>query len=140
MIHVGIRDGWGTGTRACVTPRGQLVTAPLEYSTFYNTTANVDDTAFNLVTPQSNKRFVITTITLYANKNVGILDAVVDLYEASSPSSTTIDKQLLKQEMPQKTSLVLTGLNIIVTEGKWINVKTDDNDVFVNIAGYYVEA
>ena len=43
-------------------------------------------------------------------------------------------------EIPKKTSLTLTGLNIIVTEGRWVNVKTDDDDVFATVAGYFVTA
>ena len=134
-----IKDGKGGGTTAAVTSRSQLVTAPLEFSTMFNATAGVVNTAANIVTPLSGKQFVITDIVLYANKSVGAGDATVILYEANTISTLTADAVIFQQEMVKQTSLVLTGLNIIVTAGKWVNIKTDDDDVFVNMAGYYVD-
>ena len=124
---------------AHVTDRGQLVTAPLSYSTMYSVTAAVNCTAVNIVPPITGKQFVITDIVLYANKGVGACDATVTLYEASSATSTVVAKSIITQEMVKKTNLPLIGLNIITTEGVWLNLKTDDNTVFGNIAGYYVK-
>lgn len=139
-VDAKLSDGGGKGYKACVTPRGQLVTSPLSYSSPYNATAGVINTAYNLVTPKPDQRFVITDIIIYANKNVGVNDATVDLYEATAIDSTTITKSIIQIEMVQKTTLTLTGLNMIVTEGRWVNIKTDDDDIFCTLMGYYVNA
>ena len=118
MLSGRIEDGWGKGVKACVSTRGQLVTAPLEFSTFYNVKAEAAATGYNLVPPKTGKRFVITDIMLYANKNVGAADATVDLYEASSTTSTTVDTSILNTEMLKQTTLALTGLNI-----NWLGYK-----------------
>jgi hypothetical protein len=135
-----IGDGSGEEYKAKVTSRGQLVVAPLDFSTFYNVTADVVDTGYNLAPPKSSERFIITAIHLYANKNVGAGDATVVLYEADSSTETTATKTIINIEMLKQTSLNMTGLNIIVTEGKWVNIKTDDDDIFANVAGYYIDA
>jgi hypothetical protein len=129
-----------TGTNAKVTARGQLVTSPLAFSDTASVTADVINTGYNLWKPLSGKRFVVTDILLYANKNVGATDATVVLYEASADDSTTVDKTILNIEMPKNTSRDLVGLNLILTEGKWLNVKTDDDDIFATVMGYYVSA
>lgn len=140
MIEVSLRDGRGTSNEAKITERGQLVTAPLDFSTAYNATADVVDTAYNLVPPKADQQFVITTIILYANKNVGATDATVVLYEALSASSTTVSKTVLNQEIVKQTRLIIPNANIIVSEGYWLNVKTNDDDVFATVLGYYVDA
>jgi len=144
MITVNL-EGYlsGENTKVAVTKLGQLVTAPLDFSTFYNATAGTDDTPVNIVTPQTNKRFVITALTIYANKNVtASTDATVTIYEATGPNATqgANDKTIFTQDIPQKQTVVLTGLNIIVTEGYWINGITNDDDVVFNVAGYFVDA
>jgi len=135
-----IIDGQGTTARACVTSRGQLVVGPIAFSDAYAVTVNATATAFNFVGPIAGKRFVITDILLYANKGVGAADASVQLYEASSDTSTTEDKTILDIEMLKQTARDLTGLNLIVTAGKWVNIKTDDDTIFATIMGYYVNA
>jgi len=139
MIHVGIKDGF-TGDSALVTSRCQLVTAPLDYSKFYLANASVINTAFNLVVPKSGYRFVITDIVLSSDRGVGNDGAIVDLYEATGPDITTISTSIYQDEIAKQRSKILTGLNIIVSVGVWVNVKTDDNGVRANVAGYYITA
>jgi hypothetical protein len=134
-----ICDSTGGTYGAKVTSRNQLVVAPLGFSTFYSGTAGVDNTAVNLIIPKTRKNFIITDIVLYANKFVGASDAAVELYEAAGPDVLATTNTIILQEMQKNTNLVLTGLNIIVTEGLWVNLKTDDDDIFANIAGYYVD-
>ena len=125
---------------AQVTRRNQLVVAPLDFSQFYNVKAELVNTAYNLITPKTRKCFVITDVILYANKNVGVSDATVVLYESDGPSSLTETNVIINQEMPKYNTLPLTGLNVNTAEGAWINIKTDDDDIFANIAGYYIDA
>ncbi len=135
-----LNGGKGSKYPAQVSKRGQLVVGPLDFGKAYNTEANVINTAFNLVPPLTSKKFVITDLVIYANKAVGASDARVELYEADDITDTTVSETLFLQEMVKQTRLVMDTLNILVNEGKWINVKTDDNTVFVTVVGYYVDA
>lgn len=139
-VRFNIADASGLGYGAKVTSRGQLVVSPLDYSTAYNATADVINTAYNLIEPRTGQRFVITAILLYANKNVGAGDATVVLYEATSSSTTTASKTIFTAELPKSATRDLTNLNLIVSEGVWVNIKTDDDDIFATIFGYYIDA
>ena len=139
-ISTTIKDGWGQDTEACVTSRGQLVVAPLDFSLAYTQVALLNNTAFSFVPPLPGKRFIVTDILLYANKGVGANDANVTIYEAGSETSTTVDRTILSVEMLKQTSRDMIGLNLIISEGKWLNIKTDDNTIFSTVMGYYVAA
>lgn len=139
-LDIRIQDGWGTGSRACVTPRGQIIVGPLEYSQPYNVTADVANTGYNLIPPKADKVFIVTSIHLTANKNVGVGDAAIVIYEADSPTETTVVKSVFNLEMLRNSSRDLININLIVSEGKWLNVKTDDDDVFVTVLGYYAKS
>jgi hypothetical protein len=78
-------------------------------------------------------QFIITDIILIADKNV-TTDTLVEIYEASGPDSTVVDKAIFTTEMLKNSDLVLTGLNWKVNSGKYLNAKTDDDDVFATIA------
>lgn len=141
MIDFFIKSGNGNNARAFVTKRGQLVTAPISFSEPFSATANLTNTAFVLAIPKFRKRFVITDILLDAGKNVSASTAgTVDIYEAADADSTTISKSILSIEMLKNTDRVITGLNLIVTEGYWLNIKTTDADISANLYGYYVDA
>lgn len=127
-----------TGTSPIVTKSGQLVTGEIDFSTFYTATAGTDNVAVNLVPPKAGMNFIITAIVLSANRNVGANGAVVDLFENSvGPTDGTVAKQIFQDEIAKQTRATLTGLNIKVTAAHWVNIKTDDDDVRGNIAGYY---
>ena len=124
---------------AIITSRGQLVTAPLEFSTLSFQNLSADNVAENFFKPLAGRRFVITDVIADADRSVGANGATVDIFEASAIDSATIDKQLFQFDMPKQTDKVLIGLNIITTEGVFINGKTDDNNVLVSIGGYFVD-
>ena len=141
MINTKIADGSGGNNRAKVTHRGQLVTAPLSFSEPYTATANATGTAFVLAAAKVGKRFVITDILLDADKNVSASTAgTVVLYEATAAASTTEAKTILSIEMLKNTNRSITGLNLIVTENVWLNIKTTDATIYATILGYYVDA
>ena len=133
-----VLDGTGSGTLARVTSIGQLVTVPYAYDEVSSQTMGTDNTAVNFYTPKAGKQFVITGIYLFANRNVGVNDATVVIYEATSASTATVSTTLFTTEMVKQTRADLLGLNILVSEGVWINGKTDDDDVFGTITGYYI--
>lgn len=135
-----IVDGTGDSNRAKVTKYGQLIVAPLDYSTVSTTKMEVANTAYSYISPKMGFKIVITEILLYANKNVGAGDATVIIYTSDvGPTSTTVKETIIETEMVKQTTRDLTGLNLIITEGgRWVNGKTDDDDVFCSIGYYYV--
>lgn len=141
MLKGQIQDGGGTGSLAKVSTRGQLIVAPIDYSTAYNATAGTANVASNFLGPQTGKRFVITGITLYANQQVSnTVDATVVVYEAIADNTVTSSKDVLSTNMTRKDRIVLTGINLILTEGVWLNLKTTDDDVYGTVLGYYIDA
>lgn len=140
MLNSKIIDSRGTKSGAKVTKRGQLVTSPLGFSKFYPTQLITNDAAVTSIPPKSDSQFIITDMILYANKNVGTTDASVCVFESDGANSDNQVTVIFEVEIPKQTNITLTGLNIIVSEGVWVNAVTDDNIVFVNIGGYYVDA
>jgi hypothetical protein len=141
MIDIHLADGGGTTNVAKVTSRGQLVTSPLSYSESYYNAMAVVDTAYVVAKPLAGKRFVVTDILLDADKNVSANTAgTIVLYESSTETSTTPSKTVLTVEMLKNTARVITGINLIVTTGEWLNIKTTDATIYATILGYYVDA
>ena len=137
-MEVQVTGGGVEGRIVKVTPNGELVIAPLEYSgsTFQN--MNVVDTAFNFHLPTSGKRLVVTGLVISTDRNVGVNGAVIEFYEADSATSTTVDKTALRVDMAKNDILDIMGMNSIVAEGKFLNGKTDDANVLATIFGYEV--
>jgi len=127
----------GTNTDVHVTKAGQLVTAPFAYDEVVAITLDVDDQAYNFYKPVVDKQFVLTGILLTADSNV-TGSALIDIYEGTTVSDTVISKAILHVEILKNGSRDITGLNIIVSSGLYVNAKTDDDDVFVTIMGYYI--
>jgi len=135
-----IKDGLGTGNKVQVTRRGQLVVAPLGYSEPYYVAMTSNNTAYNLTGPQTGKRFVITGFIISADKSVGSDGSLIEVYEADAEDSTTVTKTVMTLQMQEKDNLPITPLNLIITEGVWLNAKMDDNNVYLTAMGYYIEA
>jgi hypothetical protein len=139
MINVKLSDGHGKRNQAKITNYGQLVTAPISFSEPYAVTVNATNTAFVMARPFSDKRFVVTDILLDADKNVSANTAgTVQLYEAAAAGDTAVYKNVLTVEMLKNTNRVITGLNLIVDEGYWLNIKTTDATIYATVLGYYV--
>jgi len=133
-----IVDGAGSLSRARVNPTGALVTGPLSFSDTTFVEFAVADSAYSLVEPLAGQQFVITGLVLGADKDVGVDGAIVEIYEASSNNTTTVDKTLFQTSVPQKDNVALFGLNFLVNEGKFVNGKTDDDDIHTTIGGYFI--
>ncbi len=134
-----IVDGRGTKNKAVVTNIGQLVTAPFSYDdTQFKELAEVD-TAYNFYKPKAGQQAVLTGCIARADKQVSsTVDATVIVYEATSATTTNISKTLLQFAMVQGDIISLLPLNIIVNEGKFINAKTTDDDIHMNLFGYFI--
>lgn len=132
-----IIDGSGTKNKARVSPIGQLVTAPFAYDEVANANMSSANTAYNLFKPKSGQQFVIKTILITTKKDV-TTDEIIDIYESSSLTSTTISKSILQVELLKSTDRDLVGLNLLITDGKFVNAKADDATTLVTIMGYYI--
>jgi hypothetical protein len=133
--------GGGTRNEASVTNLNELVVAPLAPSKFYNGQTVSNNVPVNVVEPKKRNRFIITAIIMSGDRSIGANGAVSVIYENGvSGTDTTQDAVVITEEIAKQTRMVATGLNIVVPEGKWVNVTSDDVIVRVNIAGYYVAA
>jgi hypothetical protein len=129
-----------TGEGARVTEFGQLVVAPVAYSSITQQSAVSPDVAYNLATPTEGQQIVVTAIVLTGGRDIGASGATVQLYLADSPSAVVFSPEdaVLALEIVKNGQLVLNGLNLITEAGKWINIKTDDATVYATILFYRV--
>ncbi len=136
-----IADGTGNKTLAQVTPRGQLVVGQAAFSESSSVSLTVDDVPGNLFGPEQGQNFIITAIIIRGDKNISaVTDATVTIYESSvGPASATQTKVILPTRIQRSGGETLVALNLEVTEGRWVNAVTDDNNVFVTVMGYYIK-
>jgi hypothetical protein len=135
-----IKDN-NSGRSAKVTKFNQLVVAPLDYSVPVSDSLDVINTAFNFVVPEQGQSIVITDIIASADNAVSnVVPAEVEIYEATSATATTIDKGIVSPRLVRASNFTLVGLNMIVAEGKWVNAKTNDNNIEITIMFYRVPA
>ena len=128
-----------TGDTAKVTEFGQLVVGALSYDLTEFKSLSVINTAYNFYTPKANKQFVITGLLAFATKGVAdTTDTIITIYESDEDNSITETKTLLSFGMGKLTVLPLTPLNILTSEAKFINAKTDDATINLTIMGYYI--
>lgn len=128
-----------SGNTARVTEFGQLVVAPIQYSTPVSIELNVIDTAFNFAVPKDSKSIVITDIIVSADKSVSATTpAEVEVYTSSSPESSVAINNILQPRLVRSNNLTLTGLNLLIDEGVWINAKTNDASILLTIMFYRV--
>ena len=96
---------------------------------------------YNFYPPKAGHQFVIKGAIAFADKDVSdASDTVIIIYEAGDAATTTVDKTLLQFGMGKLTTLPMLPLDILVNEGKFVNAKTGDDDIHLNILGYYIKA
>lgn len=132
MLKVQLVDP-STGTIARILPAGELTVAPRHFSTPVSIKLDVINQAYNFASAVAGQKFIITDIIMTADKNV-TTDALVEIYEGSTATTISVDKTIFKIELLKNTSITLTGLNWEVAGGKFLNAKTDDDDIFMTIA------
>jgi len=136
---VHIKDGQGSGHLASVSSTGALLVTPPAFEEVSYADMTSANTAYEMFAPIYGKQFVMTGIIVTAKKNVA-QDEIVEVYEADSGDSTTVTKAILTLEMLASSSRDITGLNLLISAGSFLNVKADDNDTAVSIVGYYVDS
>ena len=118
---------------------GQLVTAPLDYSTPVAQELLIPDEAVNFLVPEAGQNIVITDIIVSADRNVSnTTPANVTIYQATAPDELTEERVVVEPQLLRGNNYILTGLNWFVPEGFWLNAKTDDAGVLITIAAYRV--
>jgi len=133
-----IIDG-DTNLPAKVTSFGQLVTAPIEYSDASAQNLDVVGTAFNLAVPEHGKAIVITDVIASANNTVSNTSpADIVIYESDSATSLTELSVIVRPQLVRANNFILTGLNLIVPPGRWINASTTDNSILVTLMFYRI--
>jgi hypothetical protein len=135
-----IVDGKGTKSEAKVSGRGQLITAPIDYSTPQYNLLDTDDAGVTFFAPIADQLFVITDVIADADRNVGATGVTVQIYESNDRDSATVARTILQFDMVKQSSKIITGLNFVSSQtGRFINAKMDDNNVALTIAGYYID-
>lgn len=89
--------------------------------------------------PREHRSFCITGIEVKATRSVDNTTAArIVVYEASSATSTTEDRVLYETALVRgEDGLMPPGVRLLVNEGKWVNGKTDDATVNINLFGFY---
>lgn len=139
MAHTEVRITGPNGKTAAVGDQGQLVVGA---NYFDQTVFNVLDTggtAYNFFPPKVRQKFIVTGAIIKADKQVSAtVDAEVVIYEASSADTTTEDKVVIQVAMTEGDLLPLFPLNVEISQGKYLNAKTSDDDIHMTIIGHYV--
>jgi hypothetical protein len=138
-LSVGIHGG-DKDTNVLVTDRGELVVAPLSFSTPYYVSVATLNTAFEVVPASARQCFVITGLLLASDKNFGsaTVAETLTIYEANAADLDTNLKTIVKVDLLKNDRLVATGLNLLVGQARSLIAIGTDDAVDVTIAGYYV--
>ncbi len=128
-----------TGQAARVTEYGQLVVAPLAYSTPVEVTMSAAGTIYNFIEPSAGQSVVITDIVVSADKSVSsTTPAEINIYEADAPDGPVSVANIVTPQLVRSDNFILTGLNLLVPEGLWVNATTDDATIKLTIMFYRV--
>ena len=140
-LKINIKDGTGKGDLAGVSKAGEVIVAGfgdgngLTNSVFIALTPA--NTAFNFFPPKSGQNFYITSMIF----NWPGAGALLEVYEASSATSLTVDKQIIKADLPSGKGFFAIPFSIggfpVITEGEFLNAKTDTATVNLTIVGFY---
>lgn len=128
------------GIAAGISPRGELYTAPIEYSIAYYVSIDAADTPFEIVQGKSGKRFVMTSMLLSSSKTFGTATAAetLHLYEAYTADLDIVVNTVTQIDLLKNDRLVATALNLATSDAISIVASATDTNVNVTIAGYYV--
>lgn len=131
----------GALRNARITRSGAVVVAPFAYDETEFNLLGTDDVGVTFYKPKVGERFVITGMLAAGNLSISANAlAVVIVYESANEDSATSTKIRLEFGITRLQVEHISPLNILVNEGVFLNAKTDDDDVFLTIMGYYIPA
>jgi len=102
MIDTSIIDK-ATGKAAKVSDQGELIMRTAEYSTAIKRQIT-DANAVNFFKPRSGKKFIVTGLIINTDRNVAGGGAIIAIYEASTPTSTTILSDIVEIDQLRSTT------------------------------------
>ena len=139
MLPVNIKCS-KTKNSALVTEYGQLVTAPISYSTPHYVDVAVLNTTYEIVEGKTGKQFVITSLLIASDKDFGSsVDAeTITIYESAAEDISTSLGIIFQVDLLRNDRLVATGLNLITSKGRSLVGIATSAAVDVTIAGYYI--
>ena len=128
-------------TAAQISANGELVVAPISYSTAYYQSVDVALTPFLLVPAQASKKFIINSILLASSKTFGTATTAetVTIYEASPADLDTNLKTIVQIDLLKNDRMIATALNIASSTAVSLVATATDTNVDVTLGGYYVE-
>ena len=124
-------------TAVSVSSNGELHTAPLHHNQSIHYKLDTINTAYTFADIQTGKEMHLENILIYANKGVGTNDATVTIYTSLEADSLVVKDVIMEFEIPKYGTRDLIGLNLKLGGGVYLNAKTDDNDIFLTMMGYY---
>lgn len=125
------------GQAVHVSDNGEIATGHVGQVQMHSVKLDVNDQVYNLLKPVSALQPVITTLSFSGNRGIGVNDSVVELYEASSALSATVDTTLIQIEVAKNQNIPLSNLQVTVTGGKFLNARASDTDVFLVFGVYF---
>jgi len=129
-----------SGTAANVGKLGGLTVTPIAFNEAVAKELGTDATGVTFYNPLSGKQFIITGIYASGNKDISnTVDATVDVYESLAENSAVIEKSLLQFALGRSQFQAYENLNLLVNSNRFITAKTSDDDVFMNILGFYID-
>ncbi len=135
-LKTSIKDGRGTGNLTMVNNAGELIISGFGNNLSQFVLLNVNNQAFNFFHPRSGYNFMITSILF----NVGGGATTMEIFEATSATSTTVSKQLINIVTATAGFFPINfsiGGFLQVTEGFFVNVTTTSQPNNMTIIGFY---
>lgn len=128
-------------TAAQISENGELVVAPISYSTAYYQSVDVAATPFLIVPAQTSKKFIINSILLASSKTFGSATTAetVTIYESSPADLTANLKTIVQVDLLKNDRLIATALNLSSSTSVSLVAIATDTNVDVTLGGYYVE-
>jgi|TARA_R110000803_G_scaffold118909_4_gene187218 hypothetical protein len=122
-----------------VSDYGELIVAPVSYSSASVQLIDVIDTGYVFVPPIAGKKIVITGVILSTDKDVSTtIGSAIEIYESTDGSGTTVESSILQVDLIKQKTLVIQGINVITSEGRWVMGKASDDDVKISLYYYYI--
>lgn len=127
-------------TAVGVSENGEMHVAPLHHNQSIHYKMDTINTAYTFAEIQTGKEMHLENILIYANKGVGTNDATVTIYTSLEANSLIIEDTIMEFEIPKYGTRDLIGLNLRLGGGVYLNAKTDDNDIFLTMMGFYADS
>jgi len=130
------------GVAVKISPRGELIVAPISNSDIFNVTVDVADEPFEIVRGLAGKKFIVTGMLIATSKTFGSATTAetIELYQAHPSDLAISTNSLLDLDMLKNDRMIATGLNLTSGEASSLVAKATDTTASITFGGYYIEA